>query len=152
VSYGIPFVLGPLLFFTYLHFVTGDFWGYVHHQGEHYCRVFGSPIEVVLNSFRHCSVTFPENLITILILIYLALYSNRKIGIPLWCYAAAILLFSPVTGSFQCVYRHYLLVFPLHYLCGVSTKPIYIKISVMAICGYLCVKHFFLLYLTGVLV
>ncbi len=152
VFYGLPFVLGPLAFFTHLYFVTGDFWGYVHHQGHHYNRVFGQPLAVVLDSFRENTIMFPENIVAIAIGFYIALFANKAIGFSLWLYVLTLLVFSPMTGSFQCVYRHYLLAFPLHYLFATSEKHISVKLVVLAICCWLCVKHFFLMYLTMQLV
>lgn len=150
-AYGVPFVLGPLAFFTYLYFVTGDFWGYLNHQGAHYGRVFGAPIQAILDYWQNYPASYPENLTAVLVLLYLALYSNSRMGVALWAYMLAIFIFSPFTGSFQCVYRHYLLAFPLHYLCGLSSKPLWLKGTVMAIYGYICVKYFFWLYLDFIL-
>ncbi|GEM_PF-5818613 len=149
--YGMPFVLGPLTFFTYLHVVTGDFLGYVNHQGAHYERVFGSPLQVVLSWFQEHPLTYPENLTAVLVMLYLALFATKKIGAGLWCYMLALMVFSPFTGSFQCVYRHYLLAFPLHYLFATSTKPLWIKLPLAGIYSYIGLKYFFWLYLDNIL-
>lgn len=151
LAYGLPFILGPLVFFSYLYFVTGDFFAYLHHQGQHFDRTFGSPLNDLMHYFRSLPVAHPENLATIVVLAYLALFSNKKIGLPLWGFLIAILLFSPMTGSFRCVYRHYLLAFPMHYLFATSAKSLYVKIPFAGFCGLLCGKYYFLLYLTHLL-
>jgi hypothetical protein len=149
IYYGSPFALAVLAFYLHLYSVRGDFLAYLNHQSGHFQRNFSNPLEAVLVYFRELPLLSPENITALYILFFLALFACRKLGLALWCYVIMLIAFSPLTGSFQCVYRHYLLAFPMHYMFGLSDKRRSVKVPFVVLCLYLGLRPFFAYYIKG---
>lgn len=148
--YILPFALGPLAVCLYFHFQFGDFFLYLKIQ-EPYQHRLSLPWSGMVKYFSKHPVLHPDNLTFLLTLFWLALFSTRKIGAALWAPTIAILSFTPMMGSLECIYRHYLLAFPLFIMIGLSRRHWMFKASFLVMLIFIG-RHYFSIFLKGNLV
>jgi hypothetical protein len=128
----VPFLLGPLLLFTYFYIRFDDFWLHLHFQ-EKYHRTWAFPFYVMFKSLFTQPLWSPENLTILWYGLALALLWPYKIRRELWLLALILFLFSLTTGTTTSLYRHYLMIVPVYFLIGTSGRPIWLKMGFVAV-------------------
>jgi hypothetical protein len=149
--YIVPFALGPLLLSLYFYLKFDDFLLILHFQ-EKYARQWNIPLAVIWQSLRDYPALSVENAALIyygLIFIVFARYRTRP---ELVGYFVLFYLFSPTTGSLMSVYRHYLLLFPAAMVIGASDRPLWVKISYMALGLLLSLLRYYPVFMNGRLI
>jgi hypothetical protein len=124
----IPFVLGPLLLWTYFYFKFDDFFLQLHFQ-EKYHRTWAFPLYVMAKSLLENSLLSPENIVIIWYGLIFLLFIPYRIRAELWVLALIMYLFSPATGTTMSIYRHYLIIFPAYMMVGTSDRPLWFKLA-----------------------
>ncbi len=131
-KYIIPFILGPLLLWTFFYFKFDDFFLQLHFQ-EKFGRTWDFPLTVIFKALFGYSLLIPENITVLWYGLIFLLFYPYKIKPELWAMGLFLFLFSPATGTLMSIYRHYLLIFPAYMMIGTSTRPLWLKIGFIAI-------------------
>jgi len=148
----LPFALGPLAFFTYFWITQGDLMLHMRFQSQpRYARSWSWPWEAVWSHLRSRKGAHAETVSFLSAMFALALFGTRRLGAGLWTVTAGLVLLSPSTGSLLSVFRHYLIVFPLHMLVGISSRPWIIKLLFLVVMASLN-RQFILTFVYGRLV
>ncbi len=124
--YLLPFILGPLLLAIYFYFKFDDFFLQLHFQ-EKYGRDWGFPLWVMARSLSGYPLYSPENLVLLWYGLAFILFFPYRTGKELWILALVLYLFTPTTGNLMSVYRHYLVIFPIYMMIGLSDRPVWLK-------------------------
>jgi len=124
--YLCPFILGPLLLWSYFYFRFDDFFLQLHFQ-EKYQRVWGIPFAVIFQSLARYPWTSPDNLTLLWYGLALIIFIPYRTKPELWIFALVLYLFSPATGTTMSIYRHYIVIMPVYIIIGVSSRPIWFK-------------------------
>lgn len=128
----LPFVFGLLMLWVYFYFRFDNFFVQMDFQAR-YQRVWSFPLTVIYKSLINYPVTSPENLVLIWYGLALIIFAPYKIKVELWVLAIALYLFSPGTGTTMSIYRHFLAIFPIYMLAGVSSRPRWLKATFIAL-------------------
>jgi len=131
-KYIIPFILGPLLLWTFFYFKFDDFFLQLHFQ-EKFGRTWDFPLTVIFKALVGYSLLIPENITVLWYGLIFLLFYPYKIKPELWIMGLFLFLFSPATGTLMSIYRHYLLIFPAYMMIGTSARPLWLKIGFIAI-------------------
>jgi hypothetical protein len=153
IIFGTPFVLGPLLLSLYFLIEHNNFWMILDFQ-KRYNRTFISSFTQIHELIKQLTIKSPS---THTLLWYgLVLFVFRKsihvLPKPLFIFTLVILCFSPASGSFEAIYRHYLLAFPISILIGVASQSAWIKTSVILVGALISFYSLYYGYMTGYLV
>lgn len=126
-GYVFPFVLGPLILWTYFYVQFDDFFLQLHFQ-EKYDRTWAFPLWIMLESLFKAPLFSPENMTVLWYGLVFIIFYPFKIKRELWIAALVFYLFSLTTGTTMSIYRHYLIIFPAYMIIGASSRPIWLKI------------------------
>lgn len=126
ILYALPFILGPLLLWSYFYFKFDDFFLQLHFQ-EKYQRTWDFPLTVIFQSFTHYPWHTPENLTLLWYGLAFFIFFPYRVGIELVSFSLVMFLFSPATGTTMSLYRHYLIIFPLYLMIAASPRPRWFK-------------------------
>ncbi|MEP0828478.1 MAG: hypothetical protein HRF51_08145 [bacterium] len=126
ILYAFPFILGPLLLWSYFYFKFDDFFLQLHFQ-EKYQRTWDFPLTVIFRSFTHYPWHSPENLTLLWYGLAFLFFFPYRVGIELVSFSLVMFLFSPATGTTMSLYRHYLIIFPLYLMIAASPRPTWFK-------------------------
>jgi hypothetical protein len=126
ITQTLPFALGPLLLWGYFYLKFDDFFLQFHFQ-EKYQRTWAIPFSIIFRSLAEYPILAPENLTLIWYGLAIACFISRKARPEIWVTATAFFLFSPATGTTMSIYRHYLIIFPVYLMIGVSSRPLWLK-------------------------
>lgn len=149
--YLVPFALGPLLLSLYFYIKFDDFMLIVHFQ-EKYHRSWEFPLSVIWGSFRQFPALYVENCSVLwygLIFLIFAPYRTRP---ELVGYFLLLYLFSPATGSVVSVYRHFILLFPATMMIALCDRPLWLKVSYIALGLFLALYLFYPIFMNGRLI
>lgn len=127
ILYILPFILGPLLLWSFFYFKFDDFFLQLHFQ-EKYQRTWDFPLTVIFHSFSHYPWHTPENLTLLWYGLAFLLFYPYRVGTELFSFSVIMFLFSPATGTTMSLYRHYLIIFPLYLMMAASSRPTWFKI------------------------
>ncbi|SYZ72660.1 membrane hypothetical protein [Candidatus Zixiibacteriota bacterium] len=126
-KFTIPFILGPLLLWSYFYFRFDDFFLQLHFQ-EKYHRTAEIPFVTIFKSLTRYPIFSPENGVILWYGLILLLFIPYGIGAELWLTAIVLYLFSLSTGTTLSIYRHYLIIFPAYMIIGASRRPLWFRI------------------------
>jgi len=132
IKYIAPFILGPLLLWTYFYFKFDNFFLQLHFQ-EKFGRTWDFPLSVIFRGLTGYSLLIPENVTVLWYGLIFLLFHPYKTKAELWIMAAFLFLFSPATGTLMSIYRHYLIIFPAYMIIGTSVRPVWMKIGFIAV-------------------
>ncbi len=142
LKYLAPFALGPLILWSYFYFKFDDFFLQLHFQ-EKYARTWAFPFWTMARSLIDNSILTPENLTMLWYGLVFLLFYPYKVRREFWILAVFLFLFSPATGSMMSLYRHYLIIFPIYAMIGLSSRPLWFKLIFIALGAYLALAKFF---------
>jgi hypothetical protein len=131
------FLFGILFVSVLFKIQFNDFWLYFKHNAQY--PVHGSgPVSVILDLLSQGHVnerlTFLWYALGFLLILLRFKGAARE---PAVYFVAAVLFFSPSTGRWICIYRHYLLCLPLGALIGTAELRPFWKLAFFAAGGYL---------------
>lgn len=132
IKYLIPFVLGPLVLWTYFYIEFDDFFLQLHFQ-EKYHRTWAIPFWVMLKSLFKQPIFSPENISILWYGLIFLVFLPYKVKAELWILALVTFLFSPTTGTTMSIYRHYLIILPAYMIIGSSNRPLWLKLIYVAV-------------------
>lgn len=150
-GYMIPFVLGPLLLWSYFYIKFDDFFLQLHFQAK-YQRTWAIPFAVIIRSLFHYPLLSPENGVILWYGFLLIFFLPYRTGAGLWLLALVLYLFSPATGTTMSIYRHYLINVPAYMILGSSERPLWLKAVFIAAGLFLAVKILFPLFISNLLI
>jgi len=146
--YSAAFLGGTLLLGIVFQRQFGDFWLYFRHQAQ-YGRSGTFPLLPIYHSIR--SGSWIEVWAFAWYAAGIAAFWQRSRPEFLFFLLAAY-LFSPLSGTSESVYRHYLLLFPLGLLVALSSRPLLAKAGYLATGFALQFAYYLPLYLKGSLI
>ena len=126
-KYLAPFILGPLILWTYFYFKFDDFFLQLHFQAK-YHRTWAFPLWVMLKSLFTQPILSPENLSILWYGLVFLVFLPYKVKTELWMAALVMYFFSLTTGTTMSIFRHHLIILPVYMLIGSSTRPLWLKI------------------------
>lgn len=147
----LPFIIGPLLLWSYFYFRFDDFFLQLHFQ-EKYQRTWAIPLEIIFRSLTQQPLFSPENISIIWYGLAFLLFLPGKIEPELWIAALVLYLFSPATGTTMSIYRHYLIIFPAYLMIGTSRRPLWLRLGFIAVGLILALIILFPLFISSKLI
>lgn len=130
-KYLIPFILGPLLLWTYFYIKFDDFFLQLRFQAK-YERTWAFPLWVMLKSLAKQPIYSPENLTILWYGLIFLMFWPFRLKRELWVLGLVMYLFSLTTGTTMSIYRHYLIIFPAYMIIGASARPLWLKLIFIA--------------------
>jgi hypothetical protein len=127
----LPFILGPLLLWTYFYFKFDNFFLQLDFQAK-YGRTWTFPLYVLYKSLVNYPLSSPENITIIWYGLIFLLFLPFRLKKELWILGLVMFLFSLTTGTTMSIYRHYLIIFPGYMLIGSSSRPLWLKVVFIA--------------------
>ncbi len=147
----VPFALGVLIFYSYLYFKFGDFFIMNNIQKIQFGRSFANPFLIIGREFfspGHLIRDY-EKFLPFVFFLAIVFFFNVHVRLSHWFYLVAGLLFSPFTGTMLCVYRHYIIFFPIYIVIGTSPRHPLLKTVFLGTVFYLGLKYYYYPYLLG---
>jgi len=145
-GYIIPFVLGPLLLWTYFYIEFDDFFLQLHFQAK-YDRIWAFPFWIMLKSLFKQPLLGPENVVIIWYGLAFLIFIPFRIKRELWIAAVILYLFSLTTGTTMSIYRHYLIIFPVYMIIAFSSRPLWLKVVYIILGLIISLKVLFPLFM-----
>ena len=130
-GYVAPFVLGPLLLWSYFYFKFDDFFLQLHFQAK-YQRTWSFPLWVMVKSLFTAPLFGPENLTQIWFGLIFIVFARYRVAAELWVLALVLFFFSPATGTMMSLYRHYIIILPAYIILGTAERPLWLRLAVIA--------------------
>jgi hypothetical protein len=127
----LPFILGPLLLWTYFYFKFDNFFLQLDFQAK-YGRALTFPLYVMYKSLTLYPLLSPENATILWYGLIFLIFIPFGLKKELWILGLVMLLFSLSTGTTMSIYRHYLIIFPAYMIIATSTRPLWLKLIYIA--------------------
>lgn len=120
---------GTVAFSLYCYKQFNDFFLYVHFQQK-----YGHSTGAIVQAFKDWLVPkwrteLPVTIMVVYAFVTSLAFFGRRVPTEWTLYGLAILLFTPVFGTFECYYRHIVPCWPLHVAIAVSPAPWRVKLA-----------------------